>query len=262
MSQQRKRSELIDAFLDGELKQAQAADFVQQQSQDAELSRAVKLNRHIREALKDETVVDFQRKVQAANANYFGRSGQRQGPLKIVHKYVLPAAAAAALLLFATTLFGPPKDAGPALNDAQLYAAYFETYNITNSTRSGDQVLSIAANATKAYNQGDFATASKDWQTLVDQETGDMELRFNLAQAYLNQQTDATDILAHDVLKTIIDDGNSPFIPKAKWYLALLYVKQGEALIAKPLLQDVKLKGGKTYRDKATMLLDQLGNRE
>lgn len=123
----------------------------------------------------------------------------------------------------------------PPLSDEQLYAQHFEPYkNVLHPLERGETNLSSEAIAFQNYEHGKYDIASRQFDSLYTAtETPYLLFYQGVSAMELGdfQQAESL-LLAHQFAK---DD----FYHQNQWYLALLYIKQGEKQKAKPLLEQV-----------------------
>jgi tetratricopeptide (TPR) repeat protein len=166
--------------------------------------------------------------------------------------YSMKYAIAAGVAFLALTIFAIINRES-FLSKPDLYAAYFETFDSPGSglTRSHDSNVSLKSEAYEAYDAGNYTAASELFEKVL-LEKDDAIVHLCLANSYMaiNEFDKAEATLRH-MLKV-----HSDLITQAKWYLALIYVKQSRMERAKAILWEIS--DSSTYGEKAKKLLDEL----
>lgn len=138
---------------------------------------------------------------------------------------------------------------------SKLYEAYYQPYpSVFNpNVRGSDDTVSMEKKAMAAYNQGDYATAAKYFETILKKDRDDQDItRLYLANCYLS--TDSISA-AKEILLNI--SAQSPVSDQATWYLALAQLKLQDVEGASALLEKLK-RDSVSYKDKATALLQEI----
>lgn len=256
-----KNNEQIDAYLSGEDTPEGQRDFQRAVAADPQLANEVTLWRNIDEAIGNESTVDFQQKVADAGKHYLAEAGGPQAKVRRlgVSRRLLSIAAAVLVLVASSVLIWQLNQDGTA-NGQELYAANFTPYQIVPETvRSTEELLLSSSSLAKGlleYQEKNFTAAAATFESMLPKYEDSMNLVFPLANAYLNQQP-AQASLAAEQFQRVIDNGQSVYVPRAQWYLALIRIQQEDFSAAKALLEDVKRYGGETGK-RAEALLKSL----
>lgn len=228
--------ETIEAYLAGKLNTTELSDFEAKLQADPDLAREVLLLKEIDLAVGDKSVLQFQELVRKEGEAFKQAQSPRAVPVKRLAPRRYLAVAATLLLLVATVfLLRQYSDSSPS--GQNLFAQHFETYNLSQSMRSESVAEeALFQTAIEQYQNENFSAASSSFQQLANNSPDDMVLAFCLANAYLNQSPPALDPAAAQFQK-IIADGQSIYVLRSQWYLALIRLEQGDRAAAKKLLQ-------------------------
>ncbi|MEM8907593.1 MAG: hypothetical protein AAGD05_07085 [Bacteroidota bacterium] len=159
------------------------------------------------------------------------------------------------LLLASAVLLYLLPPAEPLSGEA-LFAQHFTPYSLNQSIRSNAATDSLLTQAYQQYQNQAYTDAAQTFERLRESQPDNVLFSFCLAHAYLNQQAPKLD-LAQSQFQKVIDQQQSIYVPRAKWYLALLFLKKEEKANARPLLEDLA-KSTDQYGSRAQALLQQL----
>ncbi len=264
--------EQIEAYLEGSLNQVDVRKFEQQMADDPALAAEVTLWQQIDTAIGESDVADFQAMVYAEKGAFFEAIAEHEtsmssAPSQTSSK-VSPqiggwsrrvwAIAASVLILAFSALLILKMPSNKEANHEELYAQYFDTYDLSESLRSMDEDSSNAdlTQALSQYKSGDFAAAAQSFQKLVANSPQDDALLFSLASTYLNQ-TPPRLAEAKQRFQKIVKANASFYVPQAQWYLALIALKKGKLEEAKGLLEKV-IQSGDDSAKKSKELLETI----
>jgi hypothetical protein len=140
---------------------------------------------------------------------------------------------AAAVVLIAAIvsilIFRPFRDKLPR----DLYAEYYQEYPITSDvmelSRADDDLLF----AIKVYESGDYERAVILFEMLSDSAGLREYSLFYAGHAYMHQSLTGKAI---ETFEELLDDARGDLSPATRWYLALCYLKKGEAALSKEQL--------------------------
>jgi len=239
--------EKIEAYLSGTLQGAELTAFERAIREDKALSKQVRLFRDMDTVLSDKATLDFQKMVAAEGNAFLNPKEKKKEPARLLRYPSFRMAAAAVLLLIAS--------AAGLLSGSELFAQHFETYPLNPDMRSGDAGQSTFEQGIEQYQSKDFIAAAQIFQELSQTDNQDMSLAFCLANAYLNQIPPQLD-LASEALQKIISNGESVYVPKAKWYQAMILLKKEDTVAAKKLLEDLVEISGNLSRQAEEVLKD------
>ena len=153
-------------------------------------------------------------------------------------------------LIVSILIFRPFKDK-PAKD---LYTEYYKEFPMTEEinelSRTDDDLLF----AIKVYEAGDYERAIILFEMFADSSTLSRNSLFyaGLAHMHLNHTDKAIEIF-----QGLLDDAPGDMIPATRWYLALCYLKTGEASLSKEQLLLIE-EADSPFRKDARMLLRDL----
>ncbi|MCB0641663.1 MAG: hypothetical protein KDC44_08485 [Phaeodactylibacter sp.] len=260
MSKRTYTSEEIEAYLSGELPEADRKAFEAQLQRDKTLAAEVQLSQQIDAAVSDEAALAFQQLTQSLGKNYFveENSEERTATVRRLPFYRRPLSIAASLLvLVALGLSWWWLNGKGGQSDEALYAAYFEPYTFNESVRGNDAPLNNYESAIRAYNAKDYPLAEQAFQAQLSEVPNDVRASFGLGLLYLNQPSPNLDA-ASDRFRMVIEDGKSLLVDKSKWYLALTCIRQGNRAAARPWLEQLIKADNAGLADQAKNLLEAL----
>ena len=145
---------------------------------------------------------------------------------------------------------------GP-LSDEALFAQYHVSYQASDTVRGENDQEGLYQEALKQYQQKNYVEAAAALVTYLEVKPDDMSASFVLGQAYLNQDPPQLANAAVQ-LQRVIDDGRHILVSKAGWYLALVYLKQGNRAQAKQQLQMLFDADDSRVADQAKALYEEL----
>jgi tetratricopeptide (TPR) repeat protein len=161
------------------------------------------------------------------------------------------AAAIAVLAVIVSILIFRPFRGKPAKD---LYTEYYKEYPMTAEmnelSRTDDDLLF----AMKVYEAGDYERAIILFEMLADSNALREYSLFYAGHAYMH--LNLTD-KAIETFKGLLDEARGDIIPATRWYLALCYLKTGEAALSKAQLLLIE-ETESPFRKDARMLLRDL----
>jgi len=132
----------------------------------------------------------------------------------------------------------------------RLYAEHFTpdpglpvTMGITDDPAFADAMV--------AYKLGDLAEARTKWEPLLASAPTNDTLRYYIASAWLGEKNTAK---AVPLLSTVANEPGSAFRDRARWYLFLAHVRDGDINAARALEMD----SDPVHADRARIILEQL----
>lgn len=236
----------IDRFLRGEMNEAESQAFEQSLSENPELQQKMKIQQELVsyiDLMGDQEVLANIRK---AEGTYRSR---KEGTIKKLPwlRPFLIAASLALLLLAAWWLLRPSGDPDT------LYANYYQAYELSFSSRDGDNTENLLA-ASTAYNAADYAQALTAFQSLpTEMQTSKVKLAMGISYMELSSFEEAKSLFDQ-----IISVEDPLFLDQALWYKGLSLLKQGELEQAKGVFEQLKSNTGSIFSPDATRLLNRL----
>lgn len=250
--------EKIEAYLNGDMTGEELRQFEQSLESDKALASQVELFRNLDIALADEQALKLQKETLELGETYFNTQEATEAPVRRLSVYRRPLAIAASIALIVSlgVLFWMTNSGG-SLSNEELFAAYYEPYAFSEGVRGDNDPENAYEKALSAIEREDYTAAIDLLQAHLTQQPSDMSATFALASTCL--ETDPPQWNEAAVYyQMVIEDGNSLMVDRAKWYLALIYTKQGEPDQAKPLLQALLSSADKELARQAEELMGEL----
>ncbi|MEM7106264.1 MAG: hypothetical protein AAF502_24255 [Bacteroidota bacterium] len=250
--------EKIEQYLNGTLEGDSLRSFEEQLKTDPELKAELELHRLMSIAVTDE----HKDKTIAVKLNEIGkdylerRNSQQKSQRKTI--FMQPGkwaiAASFAILVALAAWFFMNDNTG--LTNDELFAQTFVIPPITDRERSTtNDINTILESAYENYEKGNFNAAVKDFEVALT-EAEKASFAYYQAIAFLASTPPDTEQAATNLI-FIITDGDNTYVTAAKWYLALIHVKEGNIDSAKEYLQTLSSKPSK-YQRKAKALLKDI----
>lgn len=253
--------EKIESYLNGTLSGSELADFEQQIKSNQDLAAQVALFEEMDMALSDETALDFQKMVQAEDEAFFEENEQEKPPEKPIIRQLNSSrklwmiAASFLVFVFSVFILWQFQSNEPTSNK-ELFAQYYETYSLNENLRGNNTNPTNFQKGVQQYQAKDFDSAAQTFESLLVVNKQDMSLTFCLANAYMNQNPPQFN-LAEQQFQKIISNNSSIYVPKSKWYKALILLQKEKSEDVKTLLKEVSGSGDK-FGKKAKELLENL----
>ncbi len=233
---------LIDEYLLGQLSPSEHAAFEARLAKDTSLAQLVTERRTLME--KIEAYGDYQIK-QQLKAIHQKEVGKKPTPASF-RRWLWP------LLLLIIVLLGllfwwSSRPASPQ----QLYAVYYKTYPLNLSQR-GEEKTSLLAQIDQYYGQGEFAIATPLLEQVLSRDSSQSQVRLALAICHIEaQEFDQALEELHRIAAIDFD----PYQAQALWYMALVYLRQGEVSKARISLENLTNdKQGDFYKEAKAIL--------
>jgi tetratricopeptide (TPR) repeat protein len=205
----------------------------------------------VEEVIKNARRAFEQRREKVQRETGAGESGPGRPNIRQTRRIWLIAAAIVVLALITSLLVFRPFRGEPAKD---LFAAYYEEFTVTDkmheSARADDDLLF----AIKVYEAGDYKRAIILFEMLADSSGLREQSLFYAGHAYLH--LNLTD-KAIETFQQLLENGPGELMTATRWYLALCYLKIGEAALAREQLGLVTETDSPHRRD-ARLLLREL----
>jgi len=231
--------------------QEQHFDSEERFSDDKKTPDEIKLNKELSNLLNNERLAKYLDALHEVNKSW---PKQKSHPtISLYARIALSIAASLIIIVFARQFYLSTM-ANPT--DAQLFAAYFEPYQMLLSQRSANDTTGQAALFNKAVNEyakGNFSSAAAAFQQLGEIEQDNISFKFYCAMALMGSGKAKE---ASGILEKILHTGGHLFAEQSRWYLSLAYILAGEEAKASQQLQSIK--PGAFYYNKSLELLAEL----
>lgn len=250
--------ELIEQYHKGLLSKEQLDEFFEREKSDKDFSAKVKSYKEIMEGInyhgKQKSMSDSIQLWEKEIKEQAGKAKEREARIIPLNRrnFYLVAACIVGLLLVSTILLFRPT----APNTLALFESNFRPYpNVLDPTFRGEPSEgSISRKAFNAYDAGDYQNAAEYLNELL-RSTNEINKDFVLL--YLgNCYLSVNDLAAAKKTFEQIGDG-SAVADQRNWYLALAYLKSGDAGRAETELSKL-VDHPNTYSDKARKILSKI----
>lgn len=136
-------------------------------------------------------------------------------------------------------------------DESSLFDQYYKTYpNYELTALRGDDDLSARETAYKAYDAADYELAISQFTGLEPRQSAD-EFFLGIAYIETNKPEEAL-----ERLQLVINMEDTDYLDAARWYVALVYLKQENETLATEFLK--RLANGRSeYADQASVLLEE-----
>jgi tetratricopeptide (TPR) repeat protein len=241
--------QLIEAYLDGSLQGAGRKEFEQRLQQEEALANQLALHREVDlrlEAMqKEQLTADWKAHLEEHKASGTGGKSAR-----LPYRSLAIAATVLVLIAAAWWVFRPVSSAVLADNYWDQSAQFAYT-DIDRSTDPNTPDANTVRQAYKQFQSGDFALTVQTIQS-ISQPTDELLLLQGAAHFKLgNYQA------AQTSFQSVLDQPQSLVKDEARWYLALVLLKNNDKKAATALLQEIVAKQSWNV-DRAIELLDQI----
>ncbi len=205
----------------------------------------------VRETIKAAGKAFEKRKQKDQHKTASSESEPDRPNIKQIRRIWFRAAVIVAFAVILSILIFRPFRGKPARD---LYTAYYKEFPLTGQmselSRTDDDLLF----AIKVYEAGDYERAIVLFEMLADSAGLREYSLFYAGHAYMH--LNLTD-KAIETFQTLLKEAAGELTPATRWYLALCYLKTGQAESSKELLVQLK-ESDSPYRKDARMLLRDL----
>lgn len=240
---------LFDEFLDGLMSQEDVSSFEERLNNEPDFKSLFEKHKALRNAIIWTGAQDLKAQIKEVEQAHFKMKVLKSPKKK--SNYRLLAIAASLLILVGAFFF--IKQSGSGSSPQDLYAAYYEPFNPNTGVRGNDVEQSIQ-DFDKAYKAKNYTKALG----LVDViQTQKETLDWNLYKAICLMETGARDE-AEKVLLLLNEEGAALLSHEAKWYLSMLYLKQGATDKASVYLKQLASDTNGDHSNEARNILEQI----
>ncbi|MEM9919735.1 MAG: hypothetical protein AAF990_16685 [Bacteroidota bacterium] len=249
--------DLISQYVQGKLRGVALERFERRLAEDDALAERVELLQKLHTAINDKRAFELEDKINHIGQRYFVEEEAKPAlkpsfseTLLQQWKWIVFLLVLVLAYLFFLSQSGAP-------TNAQLYAQYFETYPLEDGKR-GRPEADLYSAAVQEYQQGQYAKAAISFGQIVAADAENMPALFGQTQALLNKETvDWASV--EKQLQQLSARDQHVYVQDAKWYLALVYLRQSKLEQAKSELQRI-VDGGGPHAEKAVSLLRSVDN--
>ena len=230
--------DLIERYLDKQMTEEETIAFEQLLEKDADLKEQLELHQQMAATLKGEKIHQLRAVLAETDRNW--QSGDKSEEVKIRPINFRRIIAIAATVLILVLAYQFIFSGGGSVPSEQLFADHFQPYQMLLSQRdiTEDEKNVLLEKAISAYAKQDFQNASDAFEQLSQSEPENSSYLFYQAIAQLGAQKNVEAIARFEI---IMANENHPFKEQARWYMALAYLKKGNADKTKDLLTTIQL---------------------
>lgn len=225
MSEEKYRK--LERYLDKEMSREEKEAFELSLKTDKELQRKLEIQKEIREALKEEDIMQLRERMKET---------MRQ-PVKKKIAWYKVAAVLIPLLLLGGWIIN--HFTGRTTDD--LFQEYYLPYTpISNSRSSYDYAFEDGEirTAIDAYSQKKYGAAAKKFAEIDATKIDSPDIQLQMACSFLLSNRE---IQAIEIFKDIAESDHPLYAQKAEWYLALTYLKNNQIKDAKVVLMKISV---------------------
>ena len=217
------QQERAENYLHDKLTPAERTAFERDLATDAELQRAIRLERDLQTTFGDPAVHDLRATLAKMNAQTTERHSVRSRftPLRIAAAVLLLVVAGIRLVL----LLNAP-------SETDLYAAHYAPYELNLDARNEG----VSDRALTAYQNGEYATAYVLLNELAQAEPDNVLYQFLRGQSAL--ATERLDVARRD-FATLEARDDHLFVEQSRWYLVLTLYRLGDEAGARRVLERI-----------------------
>jgi tetratricopeptide (TPR) repeat protein len=189
---------------------------------------------------------------------FFEEQKEETTPIRKLPFYRRPLAIAASIALIVSigALIWLNRSSGTMSND-ELFAAYYEPHSFADGVRGNEDTPNNYDKAIAALRQKDNDSAIRLLQSHLTEQPSDVKAAYALAIAFMEADPPQYGQAA-GYFQFVIDDGKSLMVDKSNWYLALIYIKQGNMAAAKTQLEALTNSEDTSLAKKAEEVLEEL----
>lgn len=246
-----KTIELIERYLNKELREAELNEFRDLLEKNPELKKEIELYAEINKALKEKDIMKFRMELESLHENS-RKEFYRSKIMTLIkqRQYVITSVAASIVVLLiigGMLLFkGSSQD-----NKDDVFTSYYQPEEAVTIVRSGETSDNMTLkNAMMEYQGENYENAIK----LFSQKPDNNLARFYMGLSYLEiGKIDK----AIDLFTSIIDHQENLFVEQAKWYLGLSYLKMDKTRQAEKVFKGI-VNSDNIYKEDAKKILKNL----
>ncbi|MBF8149881.1 hypothetical protein ITJ86_08215 [Winogradskyella sp. F6397] len=222
----------FEAYLTGDLSQDDLLVFNERLQSDAQFKKAFEvykdMSAHLEhEIMNEQEISDFKANLDVISNKHFNTTENSDNTIETsqkssFYKYAMAASVVILLGFFIFNQFGKPK---------------YEDYNtfdpISLTVRSSEDAN--FSTAEQSFNAQNYEDAIKAFNTILENDFSNLEIQLYKSMALV--ETDQ--FQEADMLLNKLTNGNTAYRNKAKWILALSYLKQDKTAASIKVLQTI-----------------------
>ena len=245
--------EMIEKYIDGELKGKELLKFNELLSTNPDIRRDYNLSLEINNSIIEDDVMALRETIDFI---YKEESKVKRISSVFTKRKFYYYAAACAALLIATGGF-LQNIINPNLDNEAVFEKYYTPYDVTVTYRSGNTAIDrLLLNALESYEEKDYENALILFEEVMESRKKDMAVNLYSGISYIEEEKYQK---ATRSFNNIISDNDNLFIEQAKWYLAMCYLKTEKTDKAQNVLKEI-IKEDSYYKKQAFRVLKDLEN--
>ena len=241
--------QLFDDYLDGLMSSEEIVSFESRLKQESDFKSTFEKHKDLRNGIIWSGSQDLKAQIKEVEQAHFKMKVVKT-PKKNTNNYIIGIAASLLLLIGAFFLI---QRSGTETSAQDLYAAYYEPFNPNNGVR-GNNLEQNIINFDKAYKAKNYSEALSLINVIqAEKESSD----WNLYKAIcLNEMGSMEE--AESILLGLQQNGGAVLAHEAKWYLTMLYLKQGATDKASIYLKQLASDANGDHSEAAQNILKQI----
>lgn len=238
---------LIEQYLNSEMDEEQARNFLLKLKEDKDLAAEYKFETELADAIRDEDTLELRRKLMVV----LQESRRKTVTLRFLYSRPYLVAAAASVILLITTVFLVFLLPGKPSNE-KLFSNYYNSEQPLRVTRGSDTDL---MEALRLFQNKDFLPAIDHFNIILQGDPDNSAVSFYQSICYIETGQFGQAIIN---LEEIAHNNNSLYRRSAEWYLALCYLKIGETERAVDMFRRIADDKIHDYQEDAEQILRDL----
>ena len=238
---------LIEQYVNGEMDEDQARNFLLKLKEDKDLAAEYKFEMELTDAIRDEDTLELRRKLM----KILHESKRKPGYLRYMYSRPYQIAAAASVILLLATIFLVFLLQRKPSNE-RLFSNYYNSEQPLRVTRGSDTDL---MEALRLFQNKDFIHAVEHFDLILQGDPDNSAVRFYQSICHIETDQFGKAIIN---LSEIARNNNSLYRRSAEWYLALCYLKIGETERAVDLFRHIADDKIHDYQEDAAQILREL----
>lgn len=229
--------ELIERYLANEMADHEHRAFEDQLNDNKALFDEFLIHKELDSLLSNEDLHKFLDTVHQTDARWTRPSKKNNTSfIQLNARLILGIAASLLIVIFSWQFLFV---SGDSSSSSQLFADYYEPYQIVLSQRSESQSsghVALFNQAIQDYADGDYTSAADAFRQLQTMETENVSYKFYFAVSLLSSDNAPEAI---DILEELLETPNHFFTEQSRWYLAMAYISTNDRNSAVEVLQSI-----------------------
>lgn len=244
------QQELIDQFLQNELKGQELTDFLEKLKSDSNLAQEVELQKLLARGIQDQGNQELRERLKHIHQDVKNSKSSSKKSIGRFRKTRLVAtfAAMGILLMIAFNFWNS------SLTNDDLFVEFYQPFQVKLVSRD-EMSGNLESRVEATYKAGDYKNVVKLLIELREKKENDSRVLLGLGNAYLNLGNYQN---AEESFNEIIKNKDELYLDQAKWFLALTYLKSGKMEKCKGLLRQLTNEETTDFYEEAKALLTKV----